>query len=65
MTKPTADRASYTTEDGYERYFVTAVVNERLFQQLEDYRLELEISRSEAVRRILSDHLSRQLHPTP
>lgn len=61
MDEPIPAAAAYTTDDGFKRYYVTAVVDQLLFHQLEHYRNQLQLSRSDAIRRILLEHLSRQL----
>lgn len=50
--------------DGFPRYHVTAVIEEPLFAELEFYRTRRQISRSDAIKRILAEHLSRQLNNT-
>lgn len=60
-------RASYTTEDGLERIFVTAILDGHLFERLERWRFSLtapstlngerQISRSEALRLLLDQNL--------
>ena len=60
-------RAGYTTEDGLERIFVTAILDGQLFDRLERWRFNLsvpstlngerQISRSEALRLLLDQHL--------
>lgn len=50
------------TADGFPRYHVTAVIEEPLFAELEFYRTRRQISRSDAIKRILAEHLSRQIN---
>ena len=50
------------TADGFPRYHVTAVIEEPLFTELESYRTRRQLSRSDAIKRILAEHLSRQLN---
>ena len=61
-------RASYTTEDGLERIFVTAILDVPLFERLEHWRSALPVgdgfsplTRSGALRFLLDQHLP-QLH---
>jgi hypothetical protein len=61
------ERASYITVRGEERIFCTTILDRELFERLEAYRQEIgpetglgfrqHVSRSDAIRRILSDHL--------
>jgi hypothetical protein len=57
-------RASYTTEDGLERIFVTAILDVPLFERLEQWRSALPVkdgfsplTRSGALRLLLDQHL--------
>jgi hypothetical protein len=62
MTKPTTDHYSTFTANGYQRFYVTAVIEQPLFEELEHYRATRQISRSDAIKRILAQHLSRQIN---
>jgi hypothetical protein len=51
----------YTTELGHERIFVTSILDRATFDLFEQWRLAQRISRSEGVRRIISEHLSQPI----
>lgn len=52
-------RPGYSTAEGFDRYHVATVLDQPLYQQLEVYRCARQLTRSEAIRRILFSHLSK------
>jgi hypothetical protein len=62
MTEPITAPYNTSTAAGYQRFYVTAVIEQPLFDELEHYRATRQISRSDAIKRILAQHLSRQIN---
>lgn len=52
--------ASYTTEDGFERILVTTVLNRAMFDDFEAWRQQRQISRSEALRQMITQQLKKR-----
>jgi hypothetical protein len=60
MTDPITAPYNTSTAAGYQRFYVTAVIEKPLFAELERYRATRQISRSDAIKRILVQHFSLQ-----